>query len=161
MRLDATISARQLDLDRMLRPTDGPRRLPLATLRALVETYGGTLRLPFPVKIGLAADTVILSAATLQTVRGQIESDGDGWIVGPIELRAPGFAQVRFSGRIAARPQGMTFAGPAEVEAADPKAFMTWLEGAARSGAGVDRAAQGRRRHHSRQRPLRGRADAS
>src|SRR5205085_3782505 len=53
------------------------------------------------------------------------------------------FAQVRLSGRVASAPHGVTFKGPAQIEASDPKLFVAWLEGRADSAqrqAGLMRA---------------------
>jgi hypothetical protein len=80
------------------------------------------------VRLGIGIDAVTLAAGTLQSVRGDLKLDGDEWDVETLELRAPGFAQVRLSGRVA-HADGITFKGPAQIEASNPKAFVAWLEG--------------------------------
>jgi large subunit ribosomal protein L24 len=44
-----------------------------------------------------------------------------------LDFRAPGLAQIKLSGRISATPQGIAFAGPAKIDARDPRAFVAWL----------------------------------
>jgi large subunit ribosomal protein L24 len=140
-RFDGVLSARQVDLDRALGlPGQTP---PLAALKAFVEPLTTSYRPPFPVRLGIGIDAVTLAAGTLQSVRGDLKLDGDEWDVETLELRAPGFAQVRLSGRVA-YADGVTFKGPAQIEASNPKAFMAWLEGrsdAAHAPAGMLRVA--------------------
>ena len=46
-----------------------------------------------------------------------------------LEFRAPGMTQVRTSGRLTVEADGVTFSGPAEVSASDPKVLAAWFEG--------------------------------
>ena len=52
---------------------------------------------PFPVRLGIGVDAVTLAAGTLQSVRGDLKLDGDDWDIETLELRAPGFAQIRLT----------------------------------------------------------------
>ncbi|MEA2878978.1 MAG: hypothetical protein QOF14_4174, partial [Hyphomicrobiales bacterium] len=130
-RFESVLSARQADLDRALAPPDAPGRLPLAALKAFIEPFASSYRPAFPVRLGIGVDAVTLAAGTLQNVRGDIKLDADGWDIETLEFRAPGFAQVRLSGKVAQAPQGVTFKGPAQIEASDPRLFLAWLEGRA------------------------------
>lgn len=130
-RFDGVLSARQIDLDRTLALPDTSGRLPLAALKALVEPLASSYRPSFPVRLGIGVDAMTLAAGTLQNVRGDIKLDGDGWDIEMLEFRAPGFAQVRLSGKVSPAPQGVTFTGPAQIEASDPRLFAAWLEGRA------------------------------
>ena len=125
-RFDGVLSARQIDLDRALGLAG--QTPPLAALKAFIEPLTTSYRPPFPVRLGIGIDAVTLAAGTLQSVRGDLKLDGDEWDVETLELRAPGFAQVRLSGRVA-HADGVTFKGPAQIEATNPKAFVAWLEG--------------------------------
>ncbi|MEN3377130.1 MAG: hypothetical protein V7604_2485, partial [Hyphomicrobiales bacterium] len=73
---------------------------------------------------------------TLQSVRGDLKLEGEGWDIETLEMRAPGFAQVRLSGRVAQGADGLTFKGPAQVEANEPRMFVAWLEGRSDALAG-------------------------
>ena len=99
-RFDGVLSARQVDLDRALAlPAHRPRRS--QSLKAFIEPFATSYRPPFPVRLGIGVDAVTLAAGTLQSVRGDLKLDGDDWDIETLELRAPGFAQVRLSGRVA------------------------------------------------------------
>jgi len=128
-RIESVLSARQADLDRALAPPDGSRRLPLAAIKAFIEPFATSYRPTIPVRLGVGVDALTLAGGTLQSMRGDLKLDGDGWDIETLEFRAPGFAQVRLSGRIAHAPDGVTFKGPAQIESSDPKAFAAWLEG--------------------------------
>ena len=128
-RFDGVLSARQVDLDRALALPEAAGRLPLAALKAFVETFAASYRPQIPVRLGIGVDAVTLAAGTLQSVRGDLKLDGDDWDVETLEFRAPGFAQVRLSGRVHRAADGVTFNGPAQIEASNPRAFVAWLEG--------------------------------
>jgi len=130
-RFDAVLSARQADLDRALGLPETSSRLPLAVLKAFIEPLASAYQPSFPVRLGVGVDAVTLASGTLQNVRGDIKLDNDGWDIETLEFRAPGFAQVRLSGRVAPGPQGVSFTGPAQIEATDPRSFLGWLEGRA------------------------------
>jgi uncharacterized protein involved in outer membrane biogenesis len=134
-RFEGVLSARQADLDRALALPEGSSRLPLPALKAFIEPLAASYRPSFPVRLGIGVDAVTLAGGTLQNVRGDIKLEDDGWDVETLEFRAPGFAQVRMSGRVAAASQGVSFKGPAQIEATDPRAFLGWLEGRADAAA--------------------------
>jgi uncharacterized protein involved in outer membrane biogenesis len=128
-RVDAVVSARQLDLDRATVLPEGARRLPFAVLRGFAESFEGVLGAPIPIRLGVGIDTVTLGGANLQNLRGDFSSDGGSWNLETIEFRAPGPTQVRASGRLALAGGGATFRGPAALDSSDPKALLAWLEG--------------------------------
>ena len=127
-RLDAVLSARQADVDRAFDLPDAARRLPLAALKQVIESFGVAYRPTFPVRLGIGLDSVTLAGGTLQGLRGDLNMEADGWDIETLEFRAPGSTQVRLSGRVAV-DQSVTFKGPAKIEANDPKALFAWLEG--------------------------------
>jgi len=128
-RFDGVLSGRQIDLDRALASGDGTRPLPAAALRQLAELGGGVFRPSIPIQIGVGIDQITLGGSTVQNLRGDITTDAGGWNLDRFEFRAPGFTQVRLSGRLAVDAGGVAFTGPAQVEASDPKALAGWLEG--------------------------------
>jgi uncharacterized protein involved in outer membrane biogenesis len=129
--LDVVLSARQIDLDRMLTLPDAPNRLPLAALKAAIEPLTDAWRPRFPVKLGLGLDAVTLAGGTLQSMHGDFKLEGGAWNIESLEFRAPGFAQVRLGGHIVSARDGITFSGPVQVEASNPRGFISWLEGRA------------------------------
>ena len=128
-RFESVLSARQADLDRALALPESASRLPLAALKAFIEPFASSYRPQFPVRLGIGVDAVTLASGTLQKVRGDFKLDDDGWDIETLEFRAPGFAQVRLSGRVAAAQSDTSFKGAAQIEASDPKSFLAWLEG--------------------------------
>jgi uncharacterized protein involved in outer membrane biogenesis len=129
-RFDGVLSGRQIDLDRAMVATDGTRPLPAAAISQLAELGGNVFRPSIPIQIGVGIDQVTLGGNTVQNVRGDITSDAQGWNLERFEFRAPGYTQVRLSGRLAVGADNVSFTGPAEVDSTDPKALAAWLEGA-------------------------------
>lgn len=133
------LSGRQIDLDRVLENADATHPPPAAAFRKLAEMASGAFRPTFPIELGIGIDQITLGGNTVQTVRGDISTDANGWNLDRFEFRAPGFTQVRLSGRLAVSDAGVTFTGPAAVDAGDPRKLAAWL-------AGQPEPAQGRPR---------------
>ncbi len=125
-RINAVLTARQIDLDRALVVTDPAARRPAATLRGLLETLGG-VRLPLPLTLGIGIDAVTLGGGMMQSVRADLSADAKAVSIDTLEFRAPGYAQVRLSGRLDAA--GWEFSGPIAIDAPDPKTLLAWLDG--------------------------------
>ena len=143
-RLDGVLTARALDIDKLIATTEQPRRPPFAAVKAFSENFGSVLRPAIPVKIGLSVDTLTLGGAPLQTVRGDVTSNGEGWNFDGFEFRAPGLTQVRVSGRAQPAMGVLTFAGPVDVASADPRSLLAWLEGKSEGSTGAARPMRGR-----------------
>ncbi|MBV9631652.1 MAG: AsmA family protein [Xanthobacteraceae bacterium] len=125
-RINAVLTARQIDLDRALVMTDPAARRPAATVRGLLETLGG-VRLPLPLTVGIGIDAVTLGGGMVQSVRADLSADAKAVSIDTLEFRAPGYAQVRLSGRLDAAQ--WEFAGPIALDAPDPKTLLAWLDG--------------------------------
>ncbi len=146
-RFDAVLSGRQIDLDKLATSGDLPPKLPFAALKELKESFGDGLRPSLPVKIGVSIDSATLGGAQLQSLRGDISSNSSGWSLDNFEFRAPGFTQVRLSGKIDGSA-GASFAGPVDATSTDPRALLAWLDGRSETAAATIR-------------PLRARADVT
>ena len=133
--LQGALSARQVDLDRLLATPEAARRLPLAAVQAFGEMLGNALRPSWPVKLALNVDAMTLGGATVQNVGSDLRSDGTTWTVDRLELRAPGFTQVKVDGRLYPLGKGLGFAGGASIDSNDPKNLMAWLAGRSTSAA--------------------------
>src|SRR5262249_47802780 len=140
---DGVLSARQIDLDRVLMP-DATRRTPVALLRHITDTLGEFARPPIPVKIGIGVDSVTLGGGALIALRGDVFADQGAWSVDSLEFRAPGATQVRASGRLTLASGASGWAGPASLDSADPRAFIAWLEGRSDPPRGVSGALRAR-----------------
>jgi large subunit ribosomal protein L24 len=128
-RLQGALSARQVDLDRLIATPELPRRQPLAAIQSFAEIFSRTLQPSIPVSLALSVDAVTLGGATLQNVGSDLRSEGGTWNLDKLEFRAPGFTQVSLSGRLDAPAKGLGFSGSASVEANDPKMLVSWLAG--------------------------------
>ena len=93
----------------------------------LAESFGGALRPPLPVQLGIGIDTVSLGGASIQNLRADAVTDGTGWALSTLEFRAPGFTQIQASGRLDVA--GASFAGPVDLSSVDPRALLGWLGG--------------------------------
>ncbi|MGA2568065.1 MAG: AsmA-like C-terminal region-containing protein [Pseudolabrys sp.] len=130
-RFDGVLSGRQIDLDRALSGDDGSQPPPAVAIRRIAQLAGGAFRPAIPIQIGIGIDQVKLGGNSVANVRGDISTDAGGWNLDRFEFRAPGFTQVKLSGHMAVKGDGVSFTGPAEIEAGDPKVLAAWLEGRA------------------------------
>ena len=140
--MDATLAARQIDLDRLLANSDAtkpdaPRRLPLAAVRSFGEMLGGALRPSWPVQLVVKVDAMTVGGGTVQSVGTELRSDGTTWTVDKLELRAPGFTHLKIDGRLFALGKGLGFVGGAAIDSQDPRNLLTWLTGSAASQAPI------------------------
>ena len=135
-RFDGVLSGRQIDLDRAVAGTDTARQPPAAAIRKLAELGAAAFRTTMPVQIGVGIDQVTLGGNSVQNLRGDISSTANGWTLDRLEFRAPGMTQVRLSGRLDVKADGVAFTGPAEIDAADPKILAAWLEGRSETAPG-------------------------
>jgi len=127
--LNAVLSGRQVDLDHALVETDGTRPPPAGALRQLLAFASSAVSPSFPMKVGVGIDQLTLGGSAVQNFRGDISSSSGGWTLDRFEFRAPGFTQVKLSGKLAMDGDHVSFTGPAEIDAGDPKALAAWLEG--------------------------------
>ena len=125
------MSGRQIDLDRALADGDGGRPTPAATIRKIAQLAGAAFRPAIPIRIGIGIDQVTLGGNSVANVRGDISTDSTGWNLDRFEFRAPGLTQMKLSGHLAVRGDGVNFTGPAEIQSSDPKVLAAWLEGRA------------------------------
>ena len=128
-RLNAVLSARQLDADKLLATTSGANLPPRAALVAVLAAAGEITTPPLPTQIGFGIDVVTLGGAALQNVRGDIELGSGATTLSGFEARGPGFTQVQASGEIHIESGRLSFAGPVDVTSTDPRMFGDWLEG--------------------------------
>ena len=128
-RVDGTVSARQLDIDRALAAPDVTHRPPLVMIKSFFEAFFAAVRPPLPVAISIAVDAVTVGGISIQSLHGRVGFDDKGWSLNDFAFRAPGFTDVNLSGRLDNGPQGVAFSGPANVKSADTKMLMAWLEG--------------------------------
>ena len=93
----------------------------------MAEALVPMAQLPVPTTLSIAVESVTLAGTMLARVNVEMKSDADGLEIKGLDVRAPGAAQLRLSGRVAATPAGVRFQGSTQVEANDPRAFIAWL----------------------------------
>jgi len=128
-RFEGVLSARQIDLDAALELPESERRLPLVAIKRLAEGFAGRFDPPIPGRLGIGIDALTLAGGQILAVRGDLKTDAAGWDLETLEFRAPGSAHVRVSGRIGFEPRGLSFSGPAALDAADARTLFAWLDG--------------------------------
>src|SRR5215475_2803257 len=126
-RVDVTLAATQIDLDRMLALPAAMRRRPLAALRTMADNLSAARLPPIHVNIGISAEVVTLADAQLQRVSADLRGEGGAWDVDSLELRAPGGTQLRLRGHLDRVARGTPFAGHGRIEARDSRALVSWL----------------------------------
>ena len=127
-RIASTLTARQIDLDRVL-PNSEQRRLPFETIRLLVDDLAAAPAPPLPIRISLGIDSLAAGGATLSAVRGDVENNASGWNLDTLEMRAPGATQMRITGKLALADRKVEFQGPVRIDSSDPAVFFAWIEG--------------------------------
>jgi hypothetical protein len=127
-RLDAVLSARTLDADKLMGGAGSPGQPPRAALAALISAVERIIGPPIPTQVGFGIDSLTLGGANLQNIRGDIEFTRGRMVLTGFEARAPGFTQVQASGRIEKSGDRLSFAGPVAVTSTDPRAFADWLD---------------------------------
>ena len=132
-RIASTLTARQIDLDRVL-PSAEQKRLPFETIKLLVDDLAAIAAPPLPIRISLGIDSLMVGGATVSALRGDVENNAEGWSLDTFELRAPGATQMRITGKLVLTDRKAEFQGPVKVDSSDPAVFFAWIEG--RSAAG-------------------------
>ncbi len=125
--LSAMLSATQVDLDRVLGLPESVRRKPVVALRSLGDRFSGLEQTPIPMRLSVGIDAVTLAGGALQRLSGELHGEAGRWSLDALSFRAPGATQARLTGRLTVGPSGIDFAGPARIEAKDPRALVAWL----------------------------------
>ncbi len=134
IRLDGALSAPQLDLDRLIATQGSARRTPYQAVVMMAESFGEALRPPFPVRLTVGIDSMTLSGSPLQAFHGDLSTDGAAWRLDRMTFRAPGLTEVALTGRAGAAATALRFDGTADVNSANPRQLLAWLEGRDFSG---------------------------
>ena len=126
--LRLTLSARQLDADRLLARDATPAE-PLRLLPALRMLVTSLPALPLPAQIELSSDQIALGGRPLQNVAAELRGDDKSWTIAKLEMRAPGATRVTASGAISEPGPSARFTGPVNIESSDPDVLAAWLQG--------------------------------
>ncbi|HET6838303.1 MAG TPA: AsmA-like C-terminal region-containing protein, partial [Bradyrhizobium sp.] len=150
--LHATLSARQLDVDRFagkdVSGKDNGAAEPIPLLPGLRAFMAAIPQAPFPTQLELGFEQIILGGRPVQNLAADLHADARSWIVDRLDFRGPGATQMALSGANARASASRGVTGALSVESSDPDTLVAWL--------------QGRREvAYRRQKPLRLRGDVS
>jgi large subunit ribosomal protein L24 len=132
-RIVGTLTARQIDLDRVL-PNSEQKRLPFETIKLLVDDFAAAPAPPLPIRISFGIDSLMAGGTTVSALRGEVENSADGWNLDTLELRAPGATLMRITGKLVLADHKVEFQGPVRVDSSDPAVFFAWIEGHSAAG---------------------------
>jgi len=127
-RLDGSVAAMQIDVDRALAEPDTTHRPPLFLIADFAKAVAAA-HLPVAAKVAIGTDAIKVGGTVLSSLHGNALFDGSGWQLQGIEFHAPGLTQVNLSGRFADDTKQLAFSGPVELQSADVNALLTWLSG--------------------------------
>jgi uncharacterized protein involved in outer membrane biogenesis len=125
--LRATLAARQLDLDRFV-ATDNASE-PVRALPAMRTLLADIPSVPMPVQLEFSSEQIMLGGRPVQDIAAELRADAATWTVRRLEFRAPGSTRVSLSGASAPNAAPDAFKAALSVDAADPDALVTWLQG--------------------------------
>jgi large subunit ribosomal protein L24 len=127
--LRAALSARQLDLDKLVAKDNNNNAEPARVLPVLRALISGAPQIPMPAQIEFATEQVILGGRPLQDIATELRTDGKSWTVHRLEFRAPGMTRVSLNGAAAQSASPDHFRAALDVESSDPDVLMIWLQG--------------------------------
>lgn len=125
-RLRATLSAPQLDADRLLAGDRGP---PAKLLRSLQRSL---TKIPKPwlaADIEISADRIMLGGRPIQNFGTDLRSDAASWAISRLEFHSPGATRVAVKGEVLHSGPSPRLDGTLDVESSDPDTFIAWLRG--------------------------------
>jgi hypothetical protein len=126
--LRASLSARQLDADRMI-AKDTSATAPARLLPALRAFMASTPSPPIPAQVGFSAEQIMLGGRPLQNLEADLFGGAGSWTIRRLDFRAPGATHVVFNGGGAQPDPSGGIAGALEVDSADPDTLVAWLQG--------------------------------
>lgn len=127
-RFDAVLSARQLDLDRLL----GSGAEHPADAVDVVRRIGAALEpelLPIPGRAAIDIESIVLSGGLVEALSVDLAADGDGLSIERAVAAAPGGTDVSMAGRVSFESDSPVFDGAIRVNSAQAPVFGDWLLG--------------------------------
>lgn len=126
-RAQAVLSARQIDLDRLLARSDDPAT-PAQRLTRLARSMAGFAP-PMPVALSASVDVAQIGARPVRGIGFDALVDARGWTIDKLELQAPGATQASLSGRLSQDASDAQFNGALAIDSADVAGLVAWLRG--------------------------------
>jgi len=121
--LSAQLSARQLDLDRLLKQGGEPDPRWLPELRRLLVAVPAP---PLPARLDLAVEQIMLGGRAVQNLAAELRGQPEGWAIDRLALRAPGATDMSLDQAVM---QSGALQAALKLDSADPELFAAWLAG--------------------------------
>lgn len=134
-RFDATVQARQLDLDRSL--GEGPSE-PVevgAAAESFVEWLAGIPVPPIPGRVRFNVPGIVVGGNVIRDVRFAAMPEDRGWQIEGLQARLPGQATFQADGRLSTGER-VGFGGVVRLAVGQPATFASWWRGRSQDGAG-------------------------
>ncbi|MEH2510215.1 hypothetical protein V1291_001569 [Nitrobacteraceae bacterium AZCC 1564] len=128
--LRLTLSARQLDADRLL-AKDPANSEPLRLLPATRTLITALPPLPIATRIELSSEQIALGGRSIQNFAASIQAGPDAWTIDKLELQSTGNTRMSLSGVIKSLGEKASFAGPFTLRTSTAKTLADWLQGRA------------------------------
>jgi uncharacterized protein involved in outer membrane biogenesis len=133
-RMDAKLTASQLELDRLARVTPDRRLAPMAVLSRIRDAIPAMGSPGVPARIGLTAQAVMLGSNLVENVKADLASSGAGWRIGSLEAGLPGQTRFSLAGDVDPASSDV-LTGSFALESRQAATLMQWLEGDDRAAA--------------------------
>ncbi|MCB1495787.1 MAG: AsmA family protein [Bauldia sp.] len=134
-RFEATVQARQLDLDRSL--GEGPTKpVEVGTAAdSFVEWLAGIPVPPIPGRVRFNVPGIVVGGSVIQDVRFVAMPEDAGWQIEGLQARLPGQASFQADGRLSTGER-VGFGGVVRLAVGQPATFANWWRGKNSEGAG-------------------------
>lgn len=136
----AVVSARQLDIDRLLAANGAADKSPGQLLARLSGMLDAMALPPLPVQLEFGVDIATLSGRPIQAAGLDLRGSGEGWNIDRFEARGPGGARLAAAGRLVATDKRGAFRGTVTLDASEPATFAAWMFGLNETNLGQLRA---------------------
>ncbi|WP_315713384.1 MULTISPECIES: AsmA-like C-terminal region-containing protein [unclassified Bradyrhizobium] len=131
--LKASLSARQLDADKLLAGGDDikDRRAiaPALVLPALRNWIAQLPTLPMPANVQFATEQIMLSGRPVQNFTADLHNEPSAWSLEKVDLRAPGSTRLTFRTIGISTSVTSGFTGALDLESLEPDTLVAWLQG--------------------------------
>ncbi len=130
--LRASLSARQLDADKLLAGDEVKDRravAPARVLPALRSWISQLPTLPLPANVQFSTEQIMLSGRPVQNFTADLHNETTAWSLEKVDLRAPGATHLTFRTIGIATAVTAGFTGALDLDSSDPDALVAWLQG--------------------------------
>ena len=122
---DLTLSARQIELDRLVRGEAGKTTVPAVLAEEIAALAAGAGDTPIPGRLRVDVQGLVVGGGAVQDLTAALHSRPGGLVVDRFEARLPGRTRIDTTGRVAF-DDGGRYDGRVEVVSEQPAATAAW-----------------------------------